>query len=76
MNSLCRLYAAITTPVQHAQRIVKKIKYIGSSVVQSKQLTLCTFARMLFVNAGFPIATSLASNTPDLSLSLIHSYGK
>lgn len=76
MNSLCRLYAAITTPVQHAQRIVKNIKYIGSSAAQNKQLTLCKSARMLFVNTGFPIATSLASTTPDLSLSLIHSNGK
>jgi len=76
MNSLCRLYAAITTPVQHAQRIVKKIKYIGISAAQNKQLTLCKCARMLFVNSGFSIATSLVGKTPDLSLSLIHSNGK
>lgn len=76
MNSLCRLYAAITTPVQHAQRIVKKIKYIGSAAAQAKQFKLRSSTCLLFTRARFSMAIHLAANTVVLSSSLVHSYGK
>ena len=63
MNSLCRLYAAITTPVQHAQRIVKKIKCLRSSVDQPKQFKLRNSTRLL----------DLKVLSARLSISAIHS---